>query len=593
MIVAICKIHAIRNTLNKSIDYIKNDKKTDVSEVDRSFNDSLHYIENPNKTNNSILITGLHCNPNTAAAEMNRTQRKWEESRGKKSNNIAYHLIQSFDPKDNVDYKTAHEIGVKTAQSLGGKYQTVVATHIDRHHIHNHIIFCAWDMETGKKYRDNKETYKGLRNLNDNLSKEYGLSIIEEPEDKGKTYKEWQETKQGSSWKSTTQNDISKVMKLTDNWKDFIRIMESMGYTIKETESFVTYKAAGAKRGVRDKTLGESFTKEAITSYWNTQRQEPEPSSKPPTIPAPSEVMKAKEKIRQEEDDKTYFYNPKWISSKTKNPYKVLRNGEDGHKRSIIELIAYLAMVIIKGEEETRKEKIKEPLPPMNSSAKKNQSFSDEPRLQTFAPAQAVYAKQNWKLQNMLDTIKVAREENIENISEVEENVARAGRKYGGIKRQLEKNQATYNKMINICNAIERLEEVESIALSIKALPQGEKKEAAIKAHSEEISEYRKYSALLHRSNIHNKSDRESFKERFTSIEEKIAETTERLEGAKEEYRKLKKLQYNLDLARYDSFCYGYNYNYEKALHDEDKKRDEPQQPTEKSAKQTKEDYDR
>lgn len=590
---AITKIHAIHKTIEKTVDYVLNEQKTDVTKIDKSYSDSLHYIANPNKTDNSILVSGINCDPETAIEEMALTREKWESKAKQNGTNLGYHIIQSFDPKDNVDYKTAHEIGIKLAESLGGKYQTVVATHIDKEHIHNHIVVCAWDIETGKKYKRTTEGYLKIRKTSDDLCKQYGASIIENPHDKGLNYKEWLERKNNTSWKAITQNDISKVMKITDNWKDFIRIMESMGYTIKETESFVTYKAAEAKRGVRDKTLGESFTKEAITSYWNTQRQEPEPSSKPPTIPAPSEVMKAKEKIRQEEDDKTYFYNPKWISSKTKKPYKVLRNGEDGHKRSIIELIAYLAMVIIKGEEETRKEKIKEPLPPMNSSAKKNQSFSDEPRLQTFAPAQAVYAKQNWKLQNMLDTIKVAREENIENISEVEENVARAGRKYGGIKRQLEKNQATYNKMINICNAIERLEEVESIALSIKALPQGEKKEAAIKAHSEEISEYRKYSALLHRSNIHNKSDRESFKERFTSIEEKIAETTKRLEGAKEEYRKLKKLQYNLDLARYDSFCYGYNYNYEKALHDEDKKRDEPQQPTEKSAKQSKEDYDR
>ena len=183
---AYTKIHAITATVNKAVDYICN----------------------PAKTDEGILISSYGCSPETAAYDFKFALSKTSQS----DPNKAYHLIQSFLPGE-ISYKEAHQIGVELADKLlEGKYSYVVTTHIDKGHVHNHIIFCAADNVNYEKYHDCKKTYYNIRNLSDDLCREHELSIITR-EKRGKTYKEWQANKNGSAWKEQLKVDIDEAIK--------------------------------------------------------------------------------------------------------------------------------------------------------------------------------------------------------------------------------------------------------------------------------------------------------------------------------------------------------------------------------------------
>ena len=155
---AYTKIHAVTATVSKAVDYICN----------------------PDKTDEGILISSYGCSPETAAYDFKFALSKTSQS----DPNKAYHLIQSFLPGE-VTYKEAHQIGVELADRLlEGKYSYVVSSHIDKGHVHNHVIFCAADNINHQKYHDCKKTYYNIRSLSDDLCREHELSIIT-PGEKG------------------------------------------------------------------------------------------------------------------------------------------------------------------------------------------------------------------------------------------------------------------------------------------------------------------------------------------------------------------------------------------------------------------------
>lgn len=244
---AYTKIHPIKTTVNKAITYICNPKKTDEK----------------------ILISSYACSPETAAMDFRFTLSKTSSA----DTNKAYHLIQSFVPGE-VTYDMAHQVGQELADRLlKNKYSYIVSTHIDKGHIHNHIIFCAADNFEHKKYHDCKTSYYHIRNLSDKLCEEYGLSIIKECNNIAKSYKEWNENKNGFSWKSQIKKDINATIKVSNSYEEFLSIMHSKGYEI-ENESldpnvagkYIKFKHHSSQAWVRGrpKTLGPSYTKEAI-----------------------------------------------------------------------------------------------------------------------------------------------------------------------------------------------------------------------------------------------------------------------------------------------------------------------------------------
>ena len=180
---AYTKIHAIKATVDKAIEYICN----------------------PDKTDEQIYVSSYACAPETAAIDFKYTLDHCREN----SPNKAYHLIQAFAPGE-VGYEEAHHIGKELADKvLEGKYSYVVTTHIDKGHVHNHIIFCAADNIEHNKYHDCKQSYYHIRKLSDELCKEHNLSIIIPGGERGKKYKEWQSDQNGSTWKTQLRQDIN------------------------------------------------------------------------------------------------------------------------------------------------------------------------------------------------------------------------------------------------------------------------------------------------------------------------------------------------------------------------------------------------
>lgn len=234
---AVTKTHPIRSTLNLAIEYILN----------------------PDKTDDTLLCSSYGCGIKTAAIEFEWTRKKSPEH----GTHLARHLIQSFSPGETTP-EQAHEIGKRLADEvLGGKYEYVISTHIDKGHIHNHIIFNAVSFVDYNKYHSNKYTYRNIRKISDRICNEYGLSVIPPNENKGKSYIEYSANKKGTSWKAQLKADIDKAISRSTDFEDFLLRMEIADYEVKQGKH-ISFRAKGRERFTRGKTLGERYTENSI-----------------------------------------------------------------------------------------------------------------------------------------------------------------------------------------------------------------------------------------------------------------------------------------------------------------------------------------
>ena len=252
---AYTKIHAIKATVDKAIEYICN----------------------PDKTDEQIYVSSYACAPETAAIDFKYTLDHCREN----SPNKAYHLIQAFAPGE-VGYEEAHLIGKELADKvLEGKYSYVVTTHIDKGHIHNHIIFCAADNIEYNKYHDCTQTYHRIRHLSDELCKEHNLSVIIPGGERGKKYKEWQSEQSGSAWKTQIRKDINFCIKSASTYEEFLLLMRAKGYEIKgetfeeEAAKYISFRPLDKERFVRGsaKSLGKEYTKKRIRERIERKRE--------------------------------------------------------------------------------------------------------------------------------------------------------------------------------------------------------------------------------------------------------------------------------------------------------------------------------
>ena len=243
---AVTKIHPIKSTLKKAIDYICNGDKTD----------------------DEIYVTTHLCSRENAHKEFELTKKQFNS----RTKTLAHHLIQSFVPEE-VSFEEAHRVGIELCENiLEGKYEYVLATHIDKDHIHNHIIFNSIDVEEGKVYHSYYGSYMNIRNQSDRLCKEHNLSVIdletqreinEIKRRKFVSWHDWNESKKGSSYKSRLQFDIDRSIQKSVDWQDFLSKMESYGYEIKFGKH-IAFRSNNQQRFTRAKTIGENYTEERI-----------------------------------------------------------------------------------------------------------------------------------------------------------------------------------------------------------------------------------------------------------------------------------------------------------------------------------------
>ena len=234
---AVTKIHRITTTLSKAIDY----------------------IENKNKTNDNLLITGYGCAPEIAAIEFEQVRRNAMKPGG----TLAFHLIQSF-ASGEVDYDTAHKIGVELADKiLKNRFQYIVATHIDKDHIHNHIIFNSVSFTDYKKFHSTASVYRFIKRQSDILCSENGLLVITEPKGRGKSHYEQLLDRKGQSWKSKLRQTIDYCILKAKTWEEFLCLMEKEKYEIKYGK-YISFRAEGQERFTRSKTLGDYYSEGSI-----------------------------------------------------------------------------------------------------------------------------------------------------------------------------------------------------------------------------------------------------------------------------------------------------------------------------------------
>ena len=238
---AVTKIKAIRGTLSKAI----------------------AYILNPEKTDEKLLVSSYGCASETAAREFEWTRKIAEQKGMNPVRIIARHVIQSFEIGE-VTPELAHEIGKQFADEiLGGKYEYVLTTHIDKDHVHNHLIFNAVDFVDYHAYKSYKRIYYDMREVSDRLCKENGLSVIPPSQNKGMGYKEYTEAKRGTSWKQKLKQTIDRLVITAKDYDDFLQLMQEAGYEIK-TGKYISFRAEGQERFTRSKTIGENYTEERI-----------------------------------------------------------------------------------------------------------------------------------------------------------------------------------------------------------------------------------------------------------------------------------------------------------------------------------------
>lgn len=236
---AITKTHPIKSTLKAAIDYICN----------------------PEKTDGKLLVSSYGCTAETADIEFEWTRRQSID----KGTHLGRHLIQAFEPGE-VTPEEAHEIGMELAKEiLGGKYEFVLTTHIDKDHVHNHLIFNAVSFTDHKHYHSNKRSYHYIRRTSDRICKEHGMSVIIPGQDKGKSYIEHQAAQAGTSYKAKLKAAIDRLIPASADFEDLLLRLQREGYEIKRGK-YVSCRASDQERFTRMKTLGVDYTEEAITA---------------------------------------------------------------------------------------------------------------------------------------------------------------------------------------------------------------------------------------------------------------------------------------------------------------------------------------
>ena len=226
------------------------------------------------KTEEGFLVTSFACAPETADLEFSFTLSHCMQ----KGNNLAFHLIQSFKP-DETDPETAHKIGVELANGfLKDQYEYVLSTHVDKDHIHNHLVFCAANFLDHRKFVSNRRSYYQIRKLSDRLCQDFGLSVVIPGEEKGKAYKEYLSHQTGTSWKTDLRRAIRQASKHSQSYEEFLFRLTLSGYETKQNQG-ILFRKIGQQRFVKGGTLGSLYSLEQIKKNF-LQKQTLENKSK-------------------------------------------------------------------------------------------------------------------------------------------------------------------------------------------------------------------------------------------------------------------------------------------------------------------------
>ncbi len=231
----------------------------------------INYVTRNDKTNTN-LITGKDCLANSCLEEMESVKELYNKTGGRQY----IHIVQSFSPKDDLDFQKAHEIGIRLANYFQG-FQILVATHTDREHIHNHLIINSVNFENGKKFNQSKSDMQKVKDFSDKLCEEAGLKIIEKKKNQG-IYKknEYQVALKGNSWKMRLANAIDYSLNKSKNKSEFFKNMNKLGYQVlwMQNRKYITYTTPEGMKCRDNKLNEEKYLKEEMENAINGRNKE-------------------------------------------------------------------------------------------------------------------------------------------------------------------------------------------------------------------------------------------------------------------------------------------------------------------------------
>lgn len=243
--------------------------------VSKALQRIIGYVENPDKTQNGDLVTAYQCEPRTAAAEFALDHRTYSIRTGRsggKHNVIAYHLRQSFTPGE-ITPEEANRLGLELAKRFTkGNHSFIVATHTDKHHVHNHIIFNAVNLDCDRKFQNFWGSSKAIRRLNDLICLENGYSIVEHPKERGQKYNKWL----GENKKCTHRDELREAMDIALMEKPasmdaFLKMLADAGWEIKPGKQ-PSFRKPGQKKYMRLDSLGEEYSEAALNAIFKGSR---------------------------------------------------------------------------------------------------------------------------------------------------------------------------------------------------------------------------------------------------------------------------------------------------------------------------------
>ena len=308
---AYTKIIVIRGRLDKCLSYAANEEKTYLETA-------VNYALDRGKTERVCFETAINCGRDTAYQDMMQTARRWsKQNRVRKG----YHVIQSFRPGE-VTPEQAHAIGVELAQRLlGGRYEVVVATHLDRSHLHNHVVFSAVSFVDGKMYRDTlRDYYEGIRGVSDALCREHGLSTIE-PSEAAVPQGQYQAQRHGrTTLRDVVRRDVDEAVRRSYSYADFLRELRRMGYQVKSGANVkhTAVRPPDGQRFIRLDSLGDGYDEAAIRGRIKAAPPQP--------VQLPRKTYRIRQRPRQRKPlsyfQRLYLYYLYLLSSPRRKAYR-------------------------------------------------------------------------------------------------------------------------------------------------------------------------------------------------------------------------------------------------------------------------------
>ena len=272
---ATTKILPVRKRLKDCLDYAANPKKTEVFRGD-ALDRLMHYTQNEDKTEHQLYVTGFNCDPQNACLIMEATKRRWHKEVG--HGNVGYHIIQSFKPGE-ASPNQVHQIGCELARRcLADRFECTVSTHLDKGHLHNHIVVNSVSFMDGKMFRNNFKTYyQGIRQISDDLCRQNRLSVIE-TDGRGISYGEWRNRREGKpTLRGMVKADVEMALAESSDFDDFVCRLQKMGYEVKygPRVKHMAVRHQDSKRFVRLDGVAPQFSESELREFFTQLKKLP------------------------------------------------------------------------------------------------------------------------------------------------------------------------------------------------------------------------------------------------------------------------------------------------------------------------------